>query len=593
MLTLASLLLALAPAQAPSFDGLVEIPAGPVFVGSTKKDIIKRIEAGASAGDAQYLGAETPQYKVTLPRFGMTPTEVTNEMYLQFVLETGYAPPATWAKFSREMRTAIIAAGKVQNGLAWAFNELNQGAWWAEHNQDGVWAWDGKLPHGTATAEPAEFPIEWEMHPSTALEPVVFVNFKDAQAYCLWAGLRLPTEEEWIRAGRADKKWDYPFGKDWDPTKVACKVTESKKRLAFKRLPVNSLENISAFGCVDMVGNVWEWVGSPFEAHPKFKSFAVGSGKSKIDVVPDWDSSYGVIKGAAFQTGADFCRLTTRIGIDRSARTNIIGFRAASSGIPCQDTMELYGAEVPSKLIGGLPHMIFDFKASLGLEKRNMAELAPIEASREKPKNDIPETTPPDGYGVFDAYEMLAVAPMRELDFASESKFNQFCKKENRPIPIGLLVSTHNLSAPNTTPGSFVLAYIRPMKKEEILLSGGIVPKVFMPKELPEPNGEGFDLKGFLLKPGDAHLAILDHQGEIIGIFPTVNPPKLVRLASAKHDVSVNLDKDAVEFRLAVGGPRGKAWSFRFRVKPLGNQGSLAIENYWDGDYYGVIQPKE
>ena len=584
MLPFAPLLLALAPMQAPSFDGLIEIPAGTALIGSTKKDIVKRIEAGASAGDAQYLGAETPQYQAKLVRFGITPTEVTNEMYLQFVEDAGYAPPATWAKFSREMRAAIIHTGQKQHGRAWSFNELTQGAWWVEHHLDGTW--QGTLPNG----ETQEFPIEWEMPASSALEPVVFVSYKDARAYCRWAGLRLPTEEEWVRAGRGDNKWDYPFGKKWDPSKVACKVTKSSKRLAFKRLPVNSLDNASPFGVVDLVGNVWEWVDTPFSAYPGFKTFAVGKGDSKIDVAPNWDTSYGVIKGAAFQNGADFCRLTTRIGIDRSARTGIVGFRAASSGIPCQDAMTLYGADTPSKLIGGLPHRIFDFQGTLGLEKHLMADLSQIASKREKPKKGIPETTPPEGYGVFGRYEMLAIAPLRELDFQNDRKMNTLCKDEKRPIPIGLLVSTENLAEPNSTPGQFILAYLRPMKKEEILLAGGIVPKIFMPKEIPEPNGEGIDLKGYLYKPGDAHLVILDSKGVIQGVIPMVNAPKLERAGAAKHEVSINLDKDAVEFRLAVAGPRGKAC---FRLKPLGNQGSLAIADYWSGDYYGVIQPKE
>jgi hypothetical protein len=95
-------------------------------------------------------------------------------------------------------------------------------------------------------------------------QPVIWVNWYEARLFCRWrgSGFRLPTEEEWERAA----SWDpargvnrkYPWGHEFDPAR--CNTWEANLR---KTTPVGAYPNgVSACGCYDMAGNVWEWTKS-------------------------------------------------------------------------------------------------------------------------------------------------------------------------------------------------------------------------------------------------------------------------------------------------------------------------------------------
>jgi formylglycine-generating enzyme required for sulfatase activity len=111
---------------------------------------------------------------------------------------------------------------------------------------------------------------------SKANHPVVCVHRDDAQAYCAWAGARLPTEAEWEKAARGTDEPRWPWGNTFDVSKVNfcdrnCEfewkdagVDDGYARTA----PVGSFPaGASPYGALDMAGNVWEWVADWYDAH--------------------------------------------------------------------------------------------------------------------------------------------------------------------------------------------------------------------------------------------------------------------------------------------------------------------------------------
>ena len=105
--------------------------------------------------------------------------------------------------------------------------------------------------------------------------PVCHVNWYEANAYCLWAGRRLPTEAEWemaastkqaVAKGSGPPRASYPW--DDDPPATQHASLDHRFRGCVE---VGALaQGDSAFGCRQMVGNVWEWTDSSFYPFPGY-----------------------------------------------------------------------------------------------------------------------------------------------------------------------------------------------------------------------------------------------------------------------------------------------------------------------------------
>lgn len=112
-----------------------------------------------------------------------------------------------------------------------------------------------------ATGYPA--PKHWGDSPEPPedllMHPVVFVTWRDAEAYSRWAKKQLPTSPQWEKAARGTRGETYPWGSQQTPAK--CNVRESGIR---NTTPVDRYHSgVSPYGIYDMCGNTWEWLATP------------------------------------------------------------------------------------------------------------------------------------------------------------------------------------------------------------------------------------------------------------------------------------------------------------------------------------------
>ena len=158
--------------------------------------------------------------------------------------------------------------------------------------------------------------------------PVVHVNWYEAEAYCRWANRRLPTEAEWEMAASTEptsngqappmQKRLFPWGNE-PPTPERANLDLRAERC----IPVNWLPGgDSAFGCRQMIGNVWEWTADDFAPFP---GFAIDPYKEYSE--PWFGGTHKVLRGGAFATRSRLIRNSYRNFYTPDRRDVLAGFR--------------------------------------------------------------------------------------------------------------------------------------------------------------------------------------------------------------------------------------------------------------------------
>ena len=247
----------------------VPVPGG-IFRMGTDAEAVPALRSRYGVSFPGSFENETPAHVVAVSPFRMDPAEVTNARFAAFL----EARPA-W-------RRENVPAER-QNGH---YLEL--------------WT-DGRCPA------------------SRADHPVVFVTWHAAQAFCRWAGGRLPTEAEWELAARAGTDAEFPWG-DAPPTPALANYAASGNRdtVAVDQYPPNAL------GLHDLAGNVWELVLDEWQDHyPEGRQRDPIAGGSVSDEALLAVTGRRVLRGGSF--GGSPVNLRTRWR-DSHPVTNAVGF---------------------------------------------------------------------------------------------------------------------------------------------------------------------------------------------------------------------------------------------------------------------------
>jgi gamma-glutamyl hercynylcysteine S-oxide synthase len=274
-----------APHGAGDWRGDVEIPGGTWRLGS-------------SPDDGFIFDNEKWEHEVALAPFRIAKAPVTNADFAEFVEVGGYRRPEFWSPAGWLWRESAGAERPVY--------------WLAKDG--GNWSW--RRYSWTRQLDPRA--------------PATFVNWYEAQAWCNWAKRRLPTEAEWeaaalgepdaVRSCLADKKRRWPWGE--------ASVTEDRANLglAFDG-PLDVADcaaGDSAFGCRQMIGNVWEWTASDFVP---FAGFAADP---YADYSQPWFNTRKVLRGGSFATSARLARPGYRNFFTPERNDVIAGFRTCA-----------------------------------------------------------------------------------------------------------------------------------------------------------------------------------------------------------------------------------------------------------------------
>lgn len=198
---------------------------------------------------------ELPPQQIESKGFYIGQSEVTTAQFRRFVAAKAYITVAE------------------REGTGWT---------WSDGNWQKVEGADWQHPRGPATT-------------AADSAPVCQVSLVDAQAYCSWAGLRLPEESEWEKAARGPAARRYPWGPKWNSGGAGP----------------------SPYGCQNMAAGLREWTNTVFRTyHPDI-------------VMKEPRAGRYVVRGGSASDGPRECRTTYRYTSLPGARSDILGFRAA------------------------------------------------------------------------------------------------------------------------------------------------------------------------------------------------------------------------------------------------------------------------
>ena len=320
----------------------VKTPKGMVWIPGGK------FIQGALPNDKMAMMHEKPAHEVIVDGFFMDITEVTNAEFKKFVEETGYVTVAerkiNWEEMKKQLppgtprpHDSILQPGSLifKKTKSSVPNLYDYSQWW-EWKIGANW----KHPYGP------ESTIKGKEN-----YPVVHIAFEDAQAYCKWAGRRLPTEAEWEYAARAGKK-DAIFTWGTDISKLSQMANSWEGEFPTTNTKADNYEGIAPvksyppnpYGLYDLAGNVWEytqdWYNASYYQNLQEQGLVNNPQGAKTPFNPNMpQAKEKVIKGGSFLCNASYCasfRISARMANSIDSSQEHLGFRTVVSAVDLQ-----------------------------------------------------------------------------------------------------------------------------------------------------------------------------------------------------------------------------------------------------------------
>jgi formylglycine-generating enzyme required for sulfatase activity len=309
-------------------DGMVWIPAGTFSMGGDND---------------QARQDEFPKHAVKLNGFFMDVTEVSNAQFAKFVAATGYVTTAekdiNWEELKNQLpldtpkpEPEILKAASLVFVPTESIVSLQDYSQW--------WSWS----HGANWNHPKGKDSDIVGKENL---PVVHISWDDANAYCKWAGKRLPTEAEWEYAARGGlTKNVYAWGNEKvDEGKMHCNYFQGN--FPYKNegsdgymgsAPVKSFAP-NGYGLYDMGGNVWEWCSDNYnntyyDAFKKIKVAINPKGPLKSYDPDEPLVAKRVMRGGSFLCNESYCsgyRVSARMKSSSDSSMEHLGFRCVSN----------------------------------------------------------------------------------------------------------------------------------------------------------------------------------------------------------------------------------------------------------------------
>ena len=271
---------------------------------------------GDARGDGLAEDGELPLHEVRLAAFEIDATSVTNADFARFVDATGYVTDAERFGVSAVFHLLVDAPTEAIVG------PVAGTPWWI-----GVRGATWRAPHGPAPG-------------ATALpdHPAVHISWHDAQAYCAWAGRRLPTEAEWEAASRGGlASARFPWGDEpidgsdgiwranvWQGAFPAHNTAEDGW---IGTAPARSYAP-NGYGLFQTVGNVWEWCADRFSASTYAES-------PEFDPRGPEHGGERVLRGGSYLCHPSYCNRYRNAARSRNTPDSSMGnagFRTVAAG---------------------------------------------------------------------------------------------------------------------------------------------------------------------------------------------------------------------------------------------------------------------